>query len=278
MEIKKILNNNVVITQKGNSEVVAMGRGIAFGKKIGDNLSAEKIEKLYELAGNESSRVTDLLSEIPDEILEISDDIATLAKETIKGKINDSLFLTLADHINGVLVRVKENVAIKNFLLWDIKRFFPEEYALGKKAVAEISEKLNLALSDDEAGFIAMHIVNSELENESSSAASELTMLIEEIVTIVKYSLQVSLNEDDIYFQRFMTHIKFFAERVLSSTTENCSKDEDSLFDMVVQKYPEAYETTKKITGFLLKNRNYKVSHDEQMYITIHLARIIEKD
>lgn len=184
-----------------------MGRGLAYGKKIGDLLLAENIEKVYELSGDGQSRVTDLLSGIPDEVLEIADAIATFAKETITGKVNDSLFLTLADHINGVVIRLKDNIVVKNFLLWDIKRFFPEEYAIGQKAIEQISRKYDIKLDEDEAGFIAMHIVNSELGSRNSSAASQLTKLIEEIVTIVKYSLQVSLNEEDIYYQRFMTHL-----------------------------------------------------------------------
>lgn len=142
MEIKKILNNNVVISLKGNSEVVVMGRGLAYGKKIGDLLLAENIEKVYELSGDGQSRVTDLLSGIPDEVLEIADAIATFAKETITGKVNDSLFLTLADHINGVVIRLKDNIVVKNFLLWDIKRFFPEEYAIGQKAIEQISRNM----------------------------------------------------------------------------------------------------------------------------------------
>lgn len=110
-----------------------MGRGLAYGKKIGDLLLAENIEKVYELSGDGQSRVTDLLSGIPDEVLEIADAIATFAKETITGKVNDSLFLTLADHINGVVIRLKDNIVVKNFLLWDIKRFSLRSMLLAKR-------------------------------------------------------------------------------------------------------------------------------------------------
>lgn len=280
MKIKKILNNNVVITEKGASEIVVMGRGLAFGKKVGQELLESDIEKVYELTDEGQNRVTELLSGIPDEILEISDAIATVAKNTLTVKINDSLFLTLADHINGVVARLKDNVAIKNFLLWDIKRFFPEEYAIGEKAISKISLKYGIELNEDEAGFIAMHIVNSELESNNSSIVSELTKLIEEVITIVKYSLQLSLTESDIYYQRFMTHLRFFAERVLlksSELPEKTGQVDDALYQMIATKYPEAYQTTQKITGFLMQTRHYEVSADEQMYLTIHLARIIEK-
>ena len=280
MQISKILNNNVVITEKDHAEVVVMGRGLAFGKKIGDQIAVDKIEKFYTLKGDESSRVDELLAEIPDEIFEITDKVITLAKDRIPGKINDSLFLSLADHINATQLRAKDGITIKNFLLWDIKRFFPTEYSIGKTAVSDISERFglpHLLETDDEAGFIAMHIVNSEL-GRGSSSASELTKLMEEMLTIVKYSLQVAINEDDIFFQRFVTHLKFFSERVLLGDSKGMPSSDDSLFEMIIEKFPESYETTSKIVSFLKKTRGYHVSKDEQTYITIHLARIVQKN
>ena len=38
MEIKKILNNNVVVSNNElNQEIVVMGRGLAFQKKVGED-------------------------------------------------------------------------------------------------------------------------------------------------------------------------------------------------------------------------------------------------
>lgn len=279
MKISKILNNNVVITEKDHAEVVIMGRGLAFGKRIGDDINEDKIEKFYRLRDDGTSRVDELLAEIPDEIFEITDQVITLAKDRLPGKINDSLFLSLADHINATQLRAKEGLMIKNFLLWDIKRFFPTEFSIGKTAVADIAERFalpKLTDTDDEAGFIAMHIVNSELGGGDSSA-SELTKLMEEMLTIVKYSLRVAVNEEDIFFQRFVTHLKFFSERVILNDTKEMPSGDDSLFEMIIQKFPESYETTLKIVSFLQKTRGYDVSKDEQTYITIHLARIVQK-
>lgn len=279
MKISKILNNNVVITEKDHAEVVIMGRGLAFGKRIGDDIDEDKIEKFYRLRDDGTSRVDELLAEIPDEIFEITDQVITLAKDRLPGKINDSLFLSLADHINATQLRAKEGLMIKNFLLWDIKRFFPTEFSIGKTAVADIAERFalpKLTDTDDEAGFIAMHIVNSELGGGDSSA-SELTKLMEEMLTIVKYSLRVAVNEDDIFFQRFVTHLKFFSERVILNDTKEMPSGDDSLFEMIIQKFPESYETMLKIVSFLQKTRGYDVSKDEQTYITIHLARIVQK-
>ena len=48
MMIKKVLNNNVIITEnKEGREVVAMGCGLAFKKKVGDEVAAEAVDKFY---------------------------------------------------------------------------------------------------------------------------------------------------------------------------------------------------------------------------------------
>ena len=145
----------------------------------------------------------------------------------------------------GVEQRIREGFFMKNFLMWDIKRFFPKEYEVGLYANELLSSYLGQELSDDEAGFMALTLVNSELNHQNSNAR-DLTQLMEEIMTIVKYSLEIPLEQDDVYVQRFITHLKFFCERVLTNTKQE-ELDDSLMFDLMCQKYPFAYETTKKI-------------------------------
>lgn len=45
---KKIFNNNVVLTQNDNHvEIVVMGRGLAFQKKVGEEIEGSKVEKTF---------------------------------------------------------------------------------------------------------------------------------------------------------------------------------------------------------------------------------------
>jgi hypothetical protein len=48
MKIKKILNNNAVISENNQKEeIIITGKGIAFGKKAGDLIDKDKIEKNF---------------------------------------------------------------------------------------------------------------------------------------------------------------------------------------------------------------------------------------
>lgn len=238
MIITKVLNNNVVISEENHQEVVLMGRGLAFGCKAGDDIRDNLIEKKYVLSENKR----ELLLELPTDIIEMADKIITYAHAKINKKLQDGAFLAMADHLYGVVLRIQDHFFMKNFLMWDIKRFFPDEFEVGKYANQLLGDYLGQDLPLDEAGFMALTIVNAELDN-GNVAAQDLTQL------------------------------KFFCERVLTDTGHQ-ELDDNDMFDLLKIKYPSAYETTTKITQYLKQTRNYQTSDDEQMYLTIHLSRM----
>ncbi|MEQ7219407.1 PRD domain-containing protein [Vagococcus fluvialis] len=281
MVISKVLNNNVVIALKDDgTELVLMGTGLGFQKKVGNHIDDEKIQKTFELKGDlDSLRVEEMLSEIPEDIIEMSYRILKKSKEKLNKEMNETAFLSFADHLHTAIQRSEKNIQLKNFLLWDIKRFFPKELAIAQEGIRWVNEEMNTNLSEDEAGFLTLHIVNAEIDN-SSEDAIKLTQLIEEILTTIKYTLKINFVEQDIYFQRFITHLRFFSEKVIRASNGEHEEDnrvESELFELIITKYKEAYIATKKVVELLANRWNYEVSPDEQVYITIHLARIMDK-
>ncbi|MEQ7219777.1 PRD domain-containing protein [Vagococcus fluvialis] len=281
MIISKVLNNNVVIAQTDDgTELVLMGTGLGFQKKVGSQIDDKKIQKIFEIKGElDSLRVEEMISEIPEDIIEMSYRVLKMSKERLNKEMNETAFLSFADHLYTAIQRNSKGIEIKNFLLWDIKRFFPKELEIAKRAIEWVNEEMNTNLSEDEAGFLTLHIVNAEIDN-SSEDAIKLTQLIEEILTTIKYTLKMNFEEQDIYFQRFITHLRFFSERVIRASNGEHEEDnrvESELFELITTKYKEAYIATKKVVELLANRWNYEVSPDEQVYITIHLARIMDK-
>ncbi|MCB5952606.1 PRD domain-containing protein [Enterococcus sp. BWT-B8] len=281
MKILRILNNNVVIVlNEDNEEVILTGNGLGFQKKPGTEVDNSKIEKVFELKNQvETEQIKKLFSEIPEEIIDISYKTISNAKKILNKELNETSFIAIADHLHSSIQRSRKNIQVKNFLLWDIKRFFPEELEIARETIRTVNYQLNAELSDDEAGFLALHITNAEIDSNHDDAVS-LTQLIEEILTVIKYTLRINFVENDIYFQRFITHLKFFSERVLRDNPVDQEENqiENELFSLVSKQYPEAFEATKKVSELLKTRRDYDISKDEQVYITIHLARIIEKN
>ena len=48
MKIKRIYNNNVVVSNDmSGKEIIIIGRGIAFQKKVGEEIDQVKVEKIF---------------------------------------------------------------------------------------------------------------------------------------------------------------------------------------------------------------------------------------
>ncbi|ALS03359.1 transcription antiterminator LicT [Enterococcus silesiacus] len=276
MVIQKILNNNVVITLDVNEqEQIIMGRGIAFKKKIGDFISEEQVDQVFRLANQDTSlKFQELLGELPLEVMQLSDEIITYAKTKLGKKLNDTIFISLTDHLHTALERIRQGIEVKNFLLWDIKRFFSDEYFIGNKAVEMVKEQFDVQLPEDEAGFIALHLVNAEMDEEVGNVY-ELTKIMQEITNIVKYHFKITFNEDSVYFYRFSTHLKFFAYRLLNHK-ELHDEEDGELYEAIKKKYHNAYNCVNKISEFLTESYDYTISEEEKMYLIIHIARVVQ--
>lgn len=277
MEIYKILNNNVIVSKnEHDKEIIAMGKGIAFKKKVGEHIEDELIDKVYTLSDEVSSKFQELAAEIPVEHMKISDDIIKYVKLKLGKKLNDSIYLSLCDHISTAILRHEEGVDVKNVLLWDIKKFYKDEFEIGKHGLEMIKEKLNVQLNEDEAGFIALHIVNAEMD-EKLETIYEVTKVMQEILNIVKYFFHIDFDEDSVYFYRFITHLKFFAHRLITKSSYQ-DEQSDDLLELIKIKYKNAYAYCLKIKQFLKTNYAYDLSQEETLYLTIHIARVVYKN
>jgi len=272
MIIAKILNNNVVMVQdEQGREQVVMGRGLAFQKRAGDPLDSAQIEKVFALQSDLLiQRLAELLNQIPAEVMTTCDRIIDLATQRL-GKLQESLYITLTDHCYFAIERQKKGLAIKNVLLWDIRRLYPREFELGQAARAMISQRLHVELAEDEAGFIALHLVTAQLNNEMPEVM-HVTRVMQEILQLVKYQLQLEYDESSLSYQRFVTHLKFFAQRMLTRTV--IDDDDVSLHTAVKDNYPRAWKCAVKIAQHLQQRYQRELTAEEIMFLAIHIERV----
>lgn len=231
MIIDRVLNNNVVIIKDENGiEQVVCGKGIAFKKKSGDFVDEKEVNKVFILKDKvKNKRFQEIVSDIPLPYLEVADEIIDMIKLESGKKISDTIYISLSDHIHMAVNRFLDGITIKNYMIWDIKRFYPEEFQLALKALNIINEKLHVSLPEDEAGFITLHIVNAGMENDDMHQTIEITKIMQEISNIVKYHFSVEFDTDSVYYYRFITHLKFFAQRLLS---DKIIKDTDEAMSL----------------------------------------------
>lgn len=275
MLIKKILNNNVITTIDETTELekVVMGRGIAFKKKPGDLIQCEKIEKIF-IIENEKENIMfqRLLNEIPIEYVKISKNIIDYARETLKVDFAEHIYVALTDHLAFAIKRHENGIQIKNDLLWEIKRIHKKEYKIGVWALDYIEKELKIKMELDEAGYIALHLIDASLNQEMNNTMN-MTNIIQEILNIIKYFFSMDIDENDMSYDRFITHLRYFSQRVI--TKKEMPDEKQPLLGMVKKSYVDPYNCVLKIKDFIGKNYDYYVNDAEIVYLTIHIERVI---
>ncbi|RGI63848.1 PRD domain-containing protein [Ruminococcus sp. TM10-9AT] len=273
MIIEKVINNNIISAyEKSGAEVIVMGRGIGFKKKQGEVVPADQISKIFRIKSRTlTEQFKELLANMPLERVRISDEIISHAKDHLKLKLNQSIYVTLTDHINFAIERVSQGIEPQNALLWEIKRFYPQEFQLGIYALELIHDRLGILLPEDEAGFIALHFVNAEYGTDIRDAV-KFPDQMQAIVDIVERELGILLDESSLHYERFMTHIKFLIQRIYRK--ELLSSEDRELSLMMQRKYPREYQCSVKVAEYIMQATGCRLSEEEIMYLSVHIRRV----
>lgn len=271
--ISRVIGNNFVGTvDETGREIILRGRGIGFKKHTGDLVPAQMVEKVYALRDPEqSSRLQQLLADVPPEFLEVSTEIIEMAEQRIGRRLSENVYITLTDHISFAVERMKSGVEYPNHLLWEITNFYPAEFAVGLQAVETIAERLCYTLPRDEAGFIALHIVNAEIDGKMADMV-RITQMIRKIVSAVQDYYGVTLDEQSLDYGRFLTHLKFLGQRI---TQNRYAPADDSEFqNMIVRRYQQDYRCAERIRAELEEAFAIQLPPEEMTFLTIHLHRL----
>ena len=275
MIIKKIFNNNAILAKDSDKhEFVVMGCGIAFKRNVGDKVEENLIEKTFILKQKDASEKFKLLLEdVPTEHVSLCYDIIEYAKNILAVELNDYIYVTLTDHVSYALKLFDEGLNRPNPLLWEIKKFYPKEFEIGLKALEFIESETDKRLPEDEAGNIALHLINAQVNNSSNKVEdiTHQTKMLQDILNIVKYTYNITLDEKSLNYGRFITHLRFFFQRL--NKNEKIETEDDFLLKQVQVKYKKAYECMLKIEKYL----EIELSDEEQLYLTIHIQRVTQR-
>lgn len=101
-----------------------------------------------------------------------------------------------------------------------------------------------------------------------------MTEIVSYIEQKVKADFKTELDEASIDYYRFITHVKLFAQRVLSGMAYD--DDETDLLLVVKDKYPEEYHCVRQISHHMKKVYHYQLSSSELLYLTVHIKRLVK--
>lgn len=274
MIIEKVLNNNAaqVLDEDGRSYVIT-GSGVAFQKRKGDKIETSKIEKQYILQPYNDEIIT-MYQEFSAEEIEAVSKIIELAEKKLQTTFEANLLIPLSDHIHFAIERHNKKIPLKNPLEWSVRRLYPEELRIGLEGLTIIEEIVGVRLNPYEATSIALHLINAQKDNGAISDTMQAVELVEDIIKIVEFHSNKRFDSDSLAFSRFVVHLQFFAERILTQTNY-AGKNDHFLFEQIIKNYPGAFECSEKVKHFVSKRFGYEIEMEEQVYLVIHINKII---
>jgi beta-glucoside operon transcriptional antiterminator len=224
------------------------------------------------------NHLTELVENMPLDYIAVCTEIIENAQLNLGKKLSQNIYITLIDHICFALERKKTGLEYKNEMLWEIMNFYTAEYAQGKQAIGIIKDKIGVELSEDEAGFIALHIVNAELETGIGDMVS-ITKMIQGILEIVEDNFKISLDQESLDYGRFITHLKFLGQRIFKNQT---MQEDDSDFTLMIrkliqEKYPKEFLCAKRIQSYIQGNFNHLLSNEEMFFLMTHLGKLMKR-
>ena len=278
MIIKKILNNNfILVNGKNGEEMVAMGKGLRFSHKVGDDLSMSEVEKLYTLKDEKNRRdYIRLLEDAPSEYAAVIQDAVEMVNRRMSSTLNEQIFVTLFDHLIYALERYEKGIVLQNRMLWEIRKFYPKEYLAGAEVLEYINRELGVNLPEAEAGNIAFHIVNARINIPGNDSAAQNGMLmvkmLKDIFQIVQLYYGYKIDEDSINYSRFVVHMQFFLQRLLED--KMLTEDGISIYQSVRTEGAKAAGCVAQIQKYIRNLLGKEITKEEQIYLIVHITRM----
>lgn len=79
-----------------------------------------------------------------------------------------------------------------------------------------IKRKLDVELPSDEAGNIAFHFINAQVDHPYNDKNRDNSRVTENVLEIVQYYFKLVYEEESTSYSRYVTHVRLFAQRLVS--------------------------------------------------------------
>ena len=272
--ITKILNHNsfMGIESKNDQECLIMGKGVAFGKKVGQTVSVTGDARVYSLKVlTDRGEAKEIIKSVSPLCLELANEVLDQAEEEF-GKVDRSILFTMADHLDFAVRRIQNGEQISNPLTDDIRIMFYKEYKVAGCIRDLLKEKLGIRIDEHEIGYIALH-VHAAIVDENVSQAMEIARTVRECICMVEEETGKSIDVMSLSYNRLMNHVRYMVARAIHG-----EKLKMSLNDYMSVKFPGPYMTAEKICRKMEKSLKLPIPDIEIGYLAMHLERMMDRE
>lgn len=268
--VKRINNNFALCVSRDGKEFIARGKGIGF-REFPYDLNVRDVERTYY---DVDTSFYSLINEIPEDILKISTEIVDYANRSVSEPYTANVIFTLADHLSFALERYKKSIVVKLPMVYDVEYLYEREYAVGQYGIKRIGQTTGIWLPDEEAAYIALHLINAKFRQSAQEVSDEET--ISHITEILERKYRLTIDTTDFNYSRFVSHMHYLLKRGRESELLQSANAE--LFSEMKASFPEAYDASQSVCRYLQENVGIHLSEEEQLYLMMHINRLCTRE
>jgi beta-glucoside operon transcriptional antiterminator len=268
-------NNNIILAIENGQEVIALGKGVGFTIRPGDEVDMSLVEKVFvPKETGQMNRFKDILADLPYEHIILASKIVDYGKKRLEQTLNQSIVIALADHLSFAINRLKDRLDIQMPLAWDIKHIYPTEFAIGKESLNIIQQETGIDFPEEEAAAIALHFINAESDFADMPNTIKMAGIIKKSVEIVESHYKTVFNEHSPDFNGFITLLRNTIMRFIYHKNEKQVEDDTELHDLLCKRYAFAFACAEKVAFFIEKEYGWRFTMNDLSFLTLYISRI----
>lgn len=270
--ILKVLNNNgiLALNSENGRETILLGKGVGFGRHPGERLQQAGEARKYELVTRQYSALQQVNS-IEPVFIEVTARIMDEAERTL-GALRPDILIPMADHIALAVKRAKEKIELPNPLKQDIQALFEREYQAARAGQDIIREMTGVEISEDEVGYITLHI-HSGMSEDNVASSLEMARLVQEGIRQIEQGLGIELKTASLGYNRLVSHMRYMIARTRSGERVNLDME-----DYAKSNFPKMYQIAETICRYMEQEMKRKIAREEVGFLAIHIKRVSQSE
>lgn len=273
LTIKKVLNSSVVlVVDENGQESILLGKGIGYGRKAGERIEADGENRVFvPVEPGDSQHSKEIFGAASAQVSEVTAEVVAEAGRLLGVAFPPSIYPIIADHLGFAIERASQGVRITNRVFWEIKNFYPDEFRAGELGLSLIRDRLGIQLPEEEAANLAFHFANASSKEDDPDAMRN-AKVIGQIINLVLFAINRTVDTKSIHYLRFTTHVKYFVERYFANTM--LTGGDGTMFRHLSHDHPRETEVAFKVASHMAQQYGTALPEDEVMYLLVHITRL----
>ncbi|MDR1468513.1 MAG: PRD domain-containing protein [Spirochaetaceae bacterium] len=268
-------NNNIIFAEDKGQQVIALGKGLGFSLKPGDEVDMSLVEKVFvPQEALQLGRFQDILADLPYEHVILASKIVDLGRARLGQALNQSIVIALADHLSFAIKRQHDHLDIQMPLIWDIKHIYPAEFAVGEEALGVIKAETGIDFPRAEAAAITLHFINAESDLADMPNTIKMSNIIQQSVRIIEAHYKTSFDESSLDFSGLIALLRNTVMRFIYPDREKQIEEDTVLYQLLRKRYAHSFTCAEKVASFIEREYDFRLSGNDVSFLTLFIDRI----